>query len=288
MISILVTGSNGQLGNEIKLLASSLPDANFLFHDIDTLDITNFEELSSFFQKQNISFIINCAAYTAVDKAESEIEKAYLINSTAVENLAKIADSNKCKIIHISTDYVFDGTGCKPYIETDVTNPVSVYGKSKLDGEKHLAQRSDAIIIRASWLYSTFGNNFVKTILRIAEERKEIKVVYDQIGSPTYAGDLAVAIINILKLSLKSDDNFKPGMYHFADEGVCSWYDFACEIVQYFKLSCSVIPIETTEFPTPARRPAYSVFNKNKIKKTFSVSIPWWKDSLKICLNKLR
>jgi dTDP-4-dehydrorhamnose reductase len=285
MINILVTGSNGQLGNELKVLASSLSQAKFLFHDVDTLDITNFESLSLFFKENKPSVIVNCAAYTAVDKAESEVEKAFLINDSAVENIAKIASKFLCKIIHISTDYVFDGFGNKPYEEGDLTNPISIYGKSKLAGEQHLIMLPNAMIIRTAWLYSTFGNNFVKTMIRLGKEKKEIKVVFDQIGSPTYAADLAQVIIEILKQN--KTGYFKPGIYHFSNEGACSWFDLASEIMFESRLNCKVAPIETHDYPTPVKRPAFSVFNKAKIKKTFNISIPWWKDSLNICLEKM-
>jgi dTDP-4-dehydrorhamnose reductase len=229
--------------------------------------------------------IVNCAAYTAVDKAESEVEKAFLINDSAVENIAKIASKFSCKIIHISTDYVFDGFGNKPYEEGDLTNPISIYGKSKLAGEQHVIMLPNAMIIRTAWLYSTFGNNFVKTMIRLGKEKKEIKVVFDQIGSPTYAADLAQVIIEILKLN--NTGYFKPGIYHFSNEGACSWFDLASEIMFESALNCKVVPIETHDYPTPVKRPAFSVFNKAKIKKTFNISIPWWKDSLKICLEKM-
>jgi dTDP-4-dehydrorhamnose reductase len=285
MINILVTGSNGQLGNELKVLASSLSQAKFLFHDVDTLDITNFESLSLFFKENKPAVIVNCAAYTAVDRAESEVEKAFLINDKAVENIKIIACKYACKIIHISTDYVFDGNRNVPYKEDDTTNPLSIYGKSKLAGEKHLAMLPNAIIIRTAWLYSSFGNNFVKTMIRLGKEKKEIKVVFDQIGSPTYAADLSQVIIEILKQT--NDTNFKPGIYHFSNEGACSWFDFASEIMFQSKLNCKVYPIETHEYPTPVKRPAFSVFNKAKIKKVYNITIPWWKDSLKVCLEKI-
>lgn len=288
MNHILVTGSNGQLGNELKLLTNLLPQSNFLFHDIDTLDISNLDALSIFFQKTRPSFIINCAAYTAVDKAESESEKAFLINDKSVGNLAKIAVEFNSKIIHISTDYVYDGNTHIPYIETSATNPLSIYGKSKLKGEKHLESVQNALIIRTAWLYSNFGNNFVKTMIRIGKEKKELRVVYDQVGSPTYAADLAQTIIYILKLTIEQPDKFISGIYHYSNEGVCSWFDFANEIIQYLKMNCIVLPILTKDYPTPTHRPAYSVFDKTKIKTTFGIQIPWWKESLINCLNKLK
>ena len=284
MSKILVTGSNGQLGNELRLLSVFLPTHEFLFHDVETLDISNENALSNFFRANKPDFLINCAAYTAVDKAESDSDKAFLINSKAVENLAKVSTEFNTKIIHVSTDYVFDGIKGIPYIETDLPNPISVYGKSKLAGESFLISNPNAIIVRTAWLYSSFGANFMKTMIRLGKEKNEIRVVADQIGTPTYAGDLAKAIIQILKLSLEKESAFVPGIYHFANEGACSWYDFASEIMEQSGLSCKIIPIETYEYPSPAKRPIYSVFNKNKIKKTFAIEIPWWKEGLKNCL----
>jgi dTDP-4-dehydrorhamnose reductase len=282
---ILITGSNGQLGSELNTLASSLVGFNFLFHDVDTLDITDLKSLTGFFKEHKPGYIINCAAYTAVDKAETDIEKAYLINDNALENLAKVAIQFNARIIHISTDYVFDGINHRPYIETDLTNPASVYGKSKLAGEKHLENLTNAIIIRTAWLYSSFGNNFVKTVIRLGKERQELRMICDQVGTPTYAADLANAIVQILKKSVGHQDGFVPGIYHYSDEGACSWYDFASEIISQSNLSCKVSPIGTKDYPTPAKRPPYSVFNKSKIKETFGIEIPWWKDSLKVCLD---
>ncbi len=287
MTNVLVTGSNGQLGSELKLLAPSFPQLRFLFHDIDTLDITNAKALENFLNKHKPSFIINCAAYTAVDKAESEQEKAFLINEKAVKNIANAASKYSSKIIHISTDYIFDGTSSRPYREDDITNPVSVYGKSKLAGEKHLAGLQNTITIRTAWLYSVFGNNFVKTMLRLGKEKGSIKVVCDQIGNPTYAADLAKVVIKVLTQSVENPEDFKPGIYHYSNEGVCSWFDLASEIMNIKGLNCNIIPIDTSEYPTPAARPAYSVFNKSKIKTTFDIQIPWWKDSLRTCLSKL-
>jgi dTDP-4-dehydrorhamnose reductase len=287
MKTILITGSKGQLGSELQILRLQFPQFAFHFHDVDTLDITDIQSLRKCFKEISPNYIINCAAYTAVDKAESEIEKAYLINETAVANIEKIAREFKTKIIHTSTDYVFDGNANVPYVETDKTNPVSVYGKSKLKGEEKLFNNSNAIIIRTSWLYSSFGNNFVKTMLRVGKEKGELKVVCDQVGTPTYAADLALAILQIIS---KIEDNiikFIPGIYHFSNEGACSWYDFACEIIQQANINCIVKPVETSEYPTPTKRPAYSVLNKKKIKNNFSIDIPWWKDGLTRCLPNL-
>ncbi len=287
MSTILITGSKGQLGSELQVLTNLFPQFAFHFHDVDTLDITDIQSLRKCFKEISPKYIINCAAYTAVDKAESEIEKAYLINETAVANIEKIAEEFKTKIIHTSTDYVFDGNANVPYVETDKTNPVSVYGKSKLKGEEKLFNNSNAITIRTSWLYSSFGNNFVKTMLRVGREKGELKVVCDQVGTPTYAADLALAILQIITKIEDKIVQFIPGIYHFSNEGACSWYDFACEIIQQANIKCKIKPVETSEYPTPTKRPAYSVLNKKKIKNNFSIEIPWWKDGLTRCLPKL-
>ncbi len=286
--TVLVTGSNGQLGNEIQVIANQYNNLNFLFHDIQTLDICNFEQLDQLFQNQSINFIVNCAAYTAVDKAESEYDKALHINALGSINLALIAEKYSAKLIHISTDYVFDGKHYLPYHEDFPTNPISAYGRSKWEGECEIEKtKAKSLIIRTSWLYSTFGANFVKTILRVARERQEIKVVFDQIGSPTNAADLAKAILDIVNQSVTDENNFKTGIYHYANEGVCSWYDFAFEVIKFANISCKVIAIETKYYPTPTQRPAYSVFNKSKIKQTFGIEIPHWRQSLKNCVSTL-
>lgn len=288
MTRILITGSNGQLGNEIRVLAGLYKNLDFLFHDVDTLDITNKESLFKFFDTTKPAFVINCAAYTAVDKAESDKDKAYLINSHAVKNLLEASNRVGSKIIHVSTDYVFDGKKSTPYKEDDEVNPLSTYGKCKLEGEQHLVKHSNVIIIRTAWLYSTFGNNIVKTIRKYGAERDVLKFVFDQTGSPTYAADLADAILKIVDLSSKSAEKFIPGIYHYSNEGVCSWYDFAVEVIAMSKLNCKILPIETQDYPTPATRPAYSVFNKSKIKNTYGIEIPWWKDSLAKCIEAMK
>jgi dTDP-4-dehydrorhamnose reductase len=282
MKSILVTGSNGQLGNEIKLLSKEFQSFSFHFHDIDTLDITNRGELEEVIKSIQPDYIVNCAAYTAVDKAESDSYKAYLINAQASRYLFELSQKLKFKIIHISTDYVFDGTLSRPYIETDLTNPQSVYGKTKLEGEKYYYNYKKAIVIRTSWLYSVYGNNFVKTMRRLGNEKSELGVVFDQVGSPTNAADLADAILHIIKAS-----SFVSGIYHYSNEGVCSWFDFATEIMRLSGLKCVVKPIESKDFPQTARRPNYSVFNKAKIKSVYKLQIPWWKDSLQKCIENL-
>jgi len=288
MKTILITGSKGQLGSEITKLSDSYPNFNFIFTDVIDLDITNESQVFDFYEINKFDFIVNCAAYTAVDKAETDIELAKKINITGVKNLAKLSSEKNIPIIHISTDYVFDGKSFIPYKEDDKTNPNSAYGNTKLLGEKELQNIENHIIIRTSWLYSTFGNNFVKTMLRLGNERGSLNVVFDQIGTPTYAEDLAQAILQILNSSENDMNVFKSGIYHYSNEGVCSWYDFAVEIMKISKTDCKVFPIETTEFPTPAKRPNFSLLNKSKIKNTFQIKIPHWTESLQRCILKIK
>ena len=285
MYNILVTGSKGQLGSEIQALHINYPESNFIFTDRENLDITCKDSIALTCKEKNITHIINCAAYTAVDKAEDDLEMADAINHMAVKNLAQVAKEQNIILIHISTDYVFDGKNYRPYIETDSTKPQGIYGKTKLDGEKALlhVNPQNSIIIRTSWVYSNFGNNFVKTMLRLGKERDELGVIFDQIGTPTYARDLAQTILDILP-NIK---NTKPEIYHYSNEGVLSWYDFAKEIMRMAKLKCQINPIQTSEYPTPASRPHYSLLNKSKIKKEFNLSIPFWKDSLDECLKTM-
>ena len=284
MLNVLVTGSNGQLGSDIKELSIDYK-YNFYFTDRDTLDISNPHAITEFVNNNNINTIINCAAYTAVDKAESDIENADKINHLAVKYLAQISKEKNIKLIHISTDYVFDGTNHMPYVETDITNPNGVYGQTKLDGEKAMQEINpeNSIIIRTSWVYSSYGANFVKTMLRLGKEKEQLGVIFDQVGTPTYAGDLAKAILDIIS-NIK---NGKVEIYNYSNEGVLSWYDFAKEIMHMTKSTCQVNPIETIEYPTPAKRPHYSLLNKSKIKKEFNITIPYWKDSLDECLTKM-
>lgn len=280
---ILVTGSNGQLGECFKSLEKDYPKYTFFFTDISNLDITNLDQLEDFFKNCKIDWCINCAAYTAVDKAESDIENAIKINAIASENLAVITNKYNTKLIHVSTDFVFDGKQDKAYTEEDKTNPISVYGQTKLAGEKALAENNPKhFIIRASWLYSEFGHNFLKTMLRLAESRDEISVVSDQIGTPTYAKDLAEFIIEII-----NQDSNAFGIYHYSNEGTASWYDFAKEIFEIKGVSIKVNPIETVDYPTPAKRPHFSVLNKTKIKRVFGKNIPHWKDSLIKAISQL-
>ena len=272
----LVTGSNGQLGNCLRLLLGD----NAVYVDKDELDITDFDAVQKFCAGSKFTTIINCAAYTAVDKAEDDEEIARLINAVGPANLAQTG----IPLVHISTDYVYDGTNCHPYVETDTPNPRSAYGRTKLEGEKLVMQyASTCIIIRTAWLYSEFGHNFVKTMRRLGAERPTLNVVFDQCGTPTYAGDLAQAIVNILpQLTPETKE-----IFHFSNEGVCSWYDFAVEIMRLSNLPCQVMPIESKDYPTSVVRPHYSVLNKHKIKSTFGLSVNHWKESLITCLQKL-
>lgn len=282
--NILVTGSNGQLGSEIKELSSNY-NYNFFFTTRDDIDITSKDSIKEFCQTNSINVIINCAAYTAVDKAESDMENADLVNRKAVKKLSIVAKELNIKLIHISTDYVFDGKNFKPYVEEFQTNPQSVYGKTKLDGEIELLDINplNSIIIRTSWVYSYYGNNFVKTMLRLGKEKEELGVIFDQVGTPTYAKDLAITILDIIP----QIDNQKVEIYNYSNEGVLSWYDFAKEIMKMAKLNCKINPIETYQYPTPAKRPHFSLLNKSKIKSKFNLEIPYWKDGLDDCLKRL-
>lgn len=284
MFNILVTGAKGQLGCEIKELSKDYP-FNFFFTCKDELNICDAQAIRTFVATHNINAIVNCAAYTAVDKAESESKLADLINHQAVKNLALISKEKNIKLIHISTDYVFDGTNHKPYIEEDTTNTLSIYGQTKLDAEMAIQEINPkgSIIIRSSWIYSSHGNNFVKTMLRLGNEKEFLGVIYDQVGTPTYARDLAKVILDILP-KLSDEDVM---IYHYSNEGVLSWYDFAKEIMKMAKLTCKIYPIETKDYPTAAKRPHYALLNKSKIKKTFDIEIPFWKDSLDECLRKM-
>ncbi|TXD53004.1 MULTISPECIES: dTDP-4-dehydrorhamnose reductase [unclassified Polaribacter] len=285
MINILITGANGQLGSELKALEQTYATYNFHFTDYKELDITNHAAVDAFVKAANISVIINCAAHTAVDKAETDKEMSTKLNHLAVENFAKIAKTNNIQLIHISTDYVFDGTNHIPYSEDDKTNPQSVYGSTKLAGEQAMQKINPAnsIIIRTSWVYSNFGNNFVKTMLRLANERDELGVILDQVGTPTYARDLAKLLLEIIP----KINNTNVEVYHFSNKGVSSWYDFAKAIFDLKEIDIKLNAIETSQYPTAAKRPFYSVLNKNKIENTFQLEIPYWRDSLKECLKKL-
>jgi dTDP-4-dehydrorhamnose reductase len=285
-MKVLITGSKGQLGLSIKKLAPEFPDYRFIYTDVEELDITKADDIRKFISDTNPEVIINCAAYTAVDKAEEDTEKAHLLNATAPGYLAKAASENNILLIHISTDFIFGGDRKTPYTEEDKAVPESVYAKTKADGEQEVVKNSKrAVIFRTSWLYSEFGHNFVKTILRLAEERQEINVVNDQIGTPTYATDLAETILRLLPELTKINQGTE--ILHFSNEGIASWYDFAKEIVQQSGLKCKVNPISTKQYPLPAKRPAYSVLDKSKIKSRYGIDIPDWREGLRRCLSIL-
>lgn len=278
---VLVTGASGQLGQSLQYIASQYPEMQFVFATSQDLDITNIDAVTDFFKNNKIDYCVNTAAYTAVDKAESESEKAYSVNVIGPKNLAIVCQKNSATLIHISTDFVFDGSSEKPYSESDTTNPIGVYGQTKLDGEAEVVSNcSKHYIIRTSWVYSQFGNNFIKTMLRLAQDRSELNVVSDQIGTPTNAVDLAEAVLEIISSDFKhlAHDNY--GIYNFSNEGICSWYDFAVEIFKQNKIDIKVNPIPTTAYPTPAKRPKYSVLDKSKIKSTFGITIKNWQEAL--------
>lgn len=279
---ILVTGANGQLGSEIRRLETNFPEYKFLFTDYEELSIIDEEAVEKFFEENRPDYCINCAAYTAVDKAEEKSEQDIVekLNADAVGYLAKQCSKYHTKFLHISTDYVFDGSSSTPYTEADVPNPVSVYGVTKLRGEELALQNTDAIIIRTAWVYSSFGKNFVKTMMRLMQEKTEINVVNDQYGTPTYAADLAAVLLQIIK-----SGKWQSGIYHYSNDGITTWYHFATAIKSIGEYSCAVNPIPTASFPTPAKRPAYSVLNKSKIKEAYHIQPPHWRDSLVECLK---
>lgn len=286
--NILVTGCNGQLGNEIRRISANHENNfRFFFTDVAELDITDLKAVDSFIKENNIKYIINCAAYTAVDKAEDDVDLCYKINRDAVANLGLAATNNNAKVIHISTDYVYDGTANKPYVETDTVNPQSVYGKSKQEGEAELLKAcADSIIIRTAWLYSIFGSNFVKTMIKLGKEHETLNVVADQKGTPTNGTDLAKTIVKILDFS--EANGFKPGIYHYSNEGATTWYDFTLAIHKEAGINtCKVNPITTEQYPVKATRPKYSVLDKTKIKSTFNLTIPKWEESLNNCIKEL-
>jgi len=285
---ILITGSNGQLGNELKVVSKSFYGYDFIFTDIDTLDITSEEKTSEFIKRTQPDWIINCAAYTLVDKAESDPDQAMLINGTAVKNITEVIKGSECRFIHVSTDYVYDGKSNIPYNEDADANPLSSYGRSKLAGERFALLHQGSMIIRTAWLYSSFGNNFVKTILRHGAEKETLKVVFDQTGTPTYAADLAEAILSIVSGVIRNQIAMNSGIYNYSDEGVCSWYDFACEIVKEAGLNCKILPILSKEYSQLAQRPVYSVLDKSKIKDNYGLSIPHWRSSLIKCIKLLK
>ncbi len=279
----MVTGANGQLGMEFRALAGSYPGFHFLFVSRDELSVTDEAAIGSYFTEHKPDYCVNCAAYTAVDKAEKDMGVTYAVNAVAAGYLAAACKREQAKFIHISTDYVFAGNATAPYKETDETDPLNYYGYSKLQGEKKVFPANEqSIIIRTSWVYSSFGKNFVKTMARLMNEKESLGVVADQFGCPTYAADLAMAIMQII-----SSQNFVPGIYHYCNKGIICWYDFAIEIKQLIHSNCTVNPITTAAYPTPAKRPYYSAFDTSKIEQTFGLHIPMWQDSLRKCMAQI-
>jgi len=284
MKKVLVTGANGQLGSEIKELAFNYPDFDFIFTDKDDFPLESTQDIINNFKRIQPQIVINCAAYTAVDKAEQDQEMAKAINHLAIETLAKVCKESNVKLVHISTDYVFDGTSPIAYKEEDVPNPKSVYGVTKLAGEiACINECPESIIIRTAWVYSEFGNNFVKTMLRLMSERETLNVVNDQIGSPTYAADLAQVILTIL-----DSEKWEAGMYHYSNQGKISWFDFAVAIKDFAEISCEIIGIPASNYPTPAERPAFSLLDKSKIKAVYGIEPIDYKKSLKIMMERLK
>jgi dTDP-4-dehydrorhamnose reductase len=283
--TILVTGSNGQLGNELQQLSSNYPGYQFLFTSKEDLPIDDFERVKRYFENKQVDYCINCAAYTAVDKAETERDIAYLMNADAIANLAEICHNYQTLLIHISTDYVFNGSSSIPYKENDAIDPINTYGASKLKGEElAFTKNPETTIIRSSWIYSSYGHNFVKTMLRLMNEKTNINVVDDQFGCPTYAADLANAIMKIIS---QPDENIMPGIYNYCNEGVINWYQFACAIKEIIKTNCVVNPVPSSAYITLAKRPKYSVLDTTKIRQQFGINIPHWRGSLQKCLSLL-
>lgn len=287
MAAILITGANGQLGNELRVLSKNYYGYDFIFTDIETLDLTNENQTREFINETNPDWIINCAAYNLVDKAESEPDKAMLVNGIAVKNITDAVRESECKFIHISSDYVYDGKNNVPYNEYSAPNPLSAYGRSKLAGEKYALQHHGSMVIRTSWLYSSFGSNFVKSILKNASEKESLKVVFDQTGTPTYAADLAGAVMSIVSGVIRNHFAMSAGVFNYSNEGVCSWYDFATEIINEAGLECKINPVLTKEYRLAAQRPEYSVLDKSKIKEIYNLSIPYWRTSLSKCIRLL-
>ncbi|MBR1387628.1 MAG: dTDP-4-dehydrorhamnose reductase [Alloprevotella sp.] len=283
-MNILITGCQGQLGSELKALATPSDFCRYFFTDINELDITDARAVNQFVQENQIDVVVNCAAYTAVDKAESDLGLCERLNAIAPQYLAEAIEKRGGTLVHVSTDYVFDGKGFQPYKEDAPTNPLTVYGRTKLEGERKAMQACKrTVVVRTAWLYSTYGNNFVQTILRLAHEKEVLGVVADQIGTPTYARDLARTILQIIAKGIR------PGIFHFTNEGTCSWYDFAYAIVRFAGIDrCQIKPLLTANYPTPAQRPHYSVLDKTKIKEVYGIDIAHWTESLKDCLNRLQ
>jgi len=288
-MKILLTGAYGQLGKEITDLKDFYPELEIFGTDIDTLDITDRGAVHAFFEKRKPGWLINCAAYTAVDQAEDDAGNAERINATAPGILAEACTQYQARMIHLSTDYVYDGKGYRPYREDDPVHPQSVYGKTKRQGEiRCLEGNPETLIIRTSWLYSVYGKNFVKTILRLGREKESLRVVSDQIGTPTYARDLARTILDIVNRAAKAEKGFVPGIYHYSNEGACSWYDFAQAVLEMAGIPCPVTPVGSAEFKSKAYRPHYSILDKSKIKKVYKLTIPGWRESLAECIQKLK
>lgn len=284
-MKILVTGKDGQLGTSLQNTAQSESGLDFVFVDKNDFDLTDLSAVAKKIREINPDILVNCAGYTAVDQAEDEPELAYLLNGEVVGLMAALSKELNFLLIHISTDYVFDGKNYRPYEEDDPYNAPSIYGKSKINGEENIMVEAErAVIIRTSWLYSAYGKNFVKTMLRLSKEKDELGVIYDQVGTPTYAGDLANAILELISHSNEINDLY---IYHFSNEGAISWYDFAKSIMELAEMDCHINPLQSHEFPAKAPRPFYSVMNKNKIKEDWQISVPYWKDSLKQCLTEL-
>ena len=283
-MNVLVTGANGQLGNEMRLMAQN-SSYHYIFTDVEELDITDFNAILQTVKEKEIQIIVNCAAYTNVDKAENDFDIANALNNIAVGRLANVAKAQNATLIHISTDYVFNGNNHIPYTEDDITDPIGVYGKTKLAGEETIKKVGcNYIILRTAWLYSKWGNNFVKTMQKLTLEKDSLSVIFDQIGSPTYAKDLAHAISLIIERNMLNQQ----GIYHYSNEGVCSWFDFAKEICELSGHNCNITPIHSQEYPSKVTRPHYSVLDKTKFKETFGIPVPYWKDSLKKCINELK
>lgn len=281
---ILVTGGNGQLGSELRELGALTGDA-FVFADIDTIDLTDRAGAMAFLEAHAPDWIINCAAYTAVDRAEEEPGIAEKVNAGIPAMLAAFGNKSGCRVIHISTDYVFPGNVARPLTEEDAPSPLSAYGTSKRNGETAMLTCNTGMILRTSWLYSTYGNNFVKSMIRLMKERDELRVVYDQVGTPTYGADLAGVILKIIDAGAGA---FSPGIFHYSNEGIASWYDFAFEIRELTQSDCRIIPITTAEYPLPARRPAFAVLSKQKIRQQYMLQIPHWKSGLQRCIEKMK
>jgi len=288
MAIFLITGANGQLGCELKDISKGFYGYDFVFTDVSELDLTDAAATKAFIEDLKPDWIINCAAYNFVDRAESEPALAQLVNTTAVANITDAISGSACRFIHFSTDYVFGGSGNIPFSETSPVNPQGVYARSKLEGEKAALKHKDTMVIRTSWLYSVYGSNFLKTIIAKGGETGNLRVVFDQTGSPTWAFDLATAVMTIASGVIRNQLAFSAGIYHYSNEGVCSWYDFAKEIVLEAGIECSIAPVLSREYVTPASRPAYSVLNKQKIRETYGIEIPHWRSSLTKCISKIK